>query len=301
MHFPISGVTINPVFLIGIGFLVGILGGFFGVGGGFLAGPLMFLSGVPMHFVVGTDLAHMTGKSVVAAKRHWALGHVDVKLGFLMVIGTVLGVEIGARVIEALELTGAIDQVIGLTYIVILVSVGAFTAAESLRSLRVINSQRLDAREVVGFQGIKRRMHRIRLWPMISLPESGIDSISLWVILGVGFFSGVLAGALGVGGGFVRMPALVYIVGVPTHVAVGTDLFEIIFSAGFGTLTHALKGNVDIFMALVMNTGAAIGAQIGATSTRFFAGPRIRLAFSVLPFIGAILVAIRLLGGLPDL
>jgi len=131
---------------------------------------------------------------------------------------------------------------------------------------------------------------------MVSLPASGVESISLWVILAVSFLTGLLAGVLGVGGGFVRMPMLVYLVGVPTHVAVGTDLFEIMISAGFGTLTHALKGNVDILMALVMHTGAAIGAQIGAVSTRYFAGPRIRLFFSVLPFIGAILTILRLLG-----
>jgi uncharacterized membrane protein YfcA len=131
---------------------------------------------------------------------------------------------------------------------------------------------------------------------MISFPESGIAEISLWTVLGVGFLTGVLAGALGVGGGFIRMPLLVYIVGIPTHVAVGTDLFEIIFSAGFGTITHAIKGNVDILMALVMQTGAAVGAQIGATSTRYFAGPKIRLFFSVLPVVGAVLVLLRLLG-----
>jgi hypothetical protein len=150
---------------------------------------------------------------------------------------------------------------------------------------------------VVGFQGITRRVHNIKLKPMISLPESGIDSISLWAVLGVGLLTGVLAGSLGVGGGFIRMPMLIYVVGVPTHVAVGTDLFEIVISAGYGTLTHALKGNVDILMALVMQTGAAIGAQIGAVSTRYFAGPRIRLLFSVLPLIGALAVIIRLLGG----
>ena len=131
---------------------------------------------------------------------------------------------------------------------------------------------------------------------MISLPASGINSISIWSVLSVGFVTGILAGFLGVGGGFIRMPLLVYILGVPTHVAIGTDLFEIIFSAGYGTLTHAVKGNVDIMMALVMHTGAAIGAQIGAVSTRFFSGPRIRLLFSILPFIGAILVILRLLG-----
>ena len=92
------------------------------------------------------------------------------------------------------------------------------------------------------------------------------------------------------------MPLLVYVIGLPTHIAVGTDLFEIVFSSGFGTLTHALKGNVDIMMALVMHTGAALGAQIGATSTRFFAGPRIRLLFSILPLFGAIMVVLTLLG-----
>ena len=132
----------------------------------------------------------------------------------------------------------------------------------------------------------------------MSFPDSGIQSISLWTILGVGFITGILSGALGVGGGFIRMPLLVYVIGIPTHVAVGTDLFEIVFSAGYGTITHAIKGNVDILMALVMQTGAAIGAQIGATSTRFFAGPKIRLFFSALPVIGATMVIIRLVSGL---
>jgi uncharacterized membrane protein YfcA len=297
MEFEISGVVINPLFLIAIGFVVGILGGFFGVGGGFLAGPLLFWSGVPTNIVVGTDLAHMTGKSIVAAKRHRALGHVDLKLGFLMVFGTIIGVEIGAQLIELLERVGKVDQVVGVAYVVILLIISFFTAWESIRAIRMIRTERLDVKDVIAFSGIRKRVHSINLWPMISFPGSGIDSVSLWVVLGVGLITGILAGFLGVGGGFIRMPMLIYIVGVPTHVAVGTDLFEIVFSSGFGTLTHALKGNVDIFIALVMNTGAAIGAQIGAVSTRYFAGPRIRLLFSALPLIGAILVLIRLLTG----
>jgi hypothetical protein len=115
-------------------------------------------------------------------------------------------------------------------------------------------------------------------------------------VLVVSFLTGLLAGVLGVGGGFIRMPMMVYLIGVPTHVAVGTDLFEVVISAGYGTLTHALKGNVDILIALVMQTGAAVGAQLGATATRFFAGPRIRLFFSILPFVGAFLTALKLLG-----
>jgi uncharacterized membrane protein YfcA len=296
VFFPISGVTVDPIALILIGFIVGVLGGFFGVGGGFLAAPFMFWAGVPMHFVVGTDMAHMTGKSIVAFKRHRALGNVDIKLGGIMVMGTIVGVEIGARVIEALEVRGSADKVIGISYIVVLLLVSAFTAYESIRSIRMIDSGSLDARDVVGFKGITKRFSKIRIPPMVSFPASGIEEVSVWLVVGVGLLTGILAGAMGVGGGFIRMPMLVYFLGIPTHVAVGTDLFEIIFSAGYGTITHALKGNVDIIMALVMQTGAAIGAQIGAVSTRYFAGPRIRLFFSVLPLIGALMVFLRLLG-----
>lgn len=297
MHFPIADVVIDPFFLAAIGFLVGILGGFFGVGGGFVAGPAMFLAGVPINFVVGTDLAHMTGKSIVAARRHRTLGHVDMKLGFLMVIGTVTGVEIGAQIVERLKSLGNIDQVIGGAYIVILLVISGFTAWESIRALRAVGTESIAADDALGFEGVARRIQTIRLPPMIELRGSGVESVSLWAVLGVGLITGVLAGMLGVGGGFIRMPMMVYLLGVPTHVAVGTDLFEVVISAGYGTLTHALKGNVDILIALVMHTGAAIGAQIGAVSTRFVRGPRIRLAFSFLPLIGAGLVLYRLLSG----
>jgi hypothetical protein len=295
MDFVIAGVTVNPIFLIALGLVVGVLGGFFGVGGGFLAAPFMFWIGVPMNFVVGTDLAHMTGKSIVAFRRHRAMGNVDIKLGFLMVFGTVVGVEVGALIVEFLERNALVDQVIGWTYVIILSLISIFTAIESLRAIRMIQEDSLEVRDVIGFQGAAKRIQSIQIPPMISLPGSGIQSISLWSVLMVGFVSGLLAGMLGVGGGFIRMPMLVYVLGVPTHVAVGTDLFEIMFSAGYGTITHAIKGNVDVMMALVMQTGAVLGAHIGATSTRFFNGPRIRLMFSLLPFIGVVLVLIRLL------
>jgi uncharacterized membrane protein YfcA len=294
MYFPIADVTVSPILLMGVGFLVGILGGFFGVGGGFLAGPMMFWTGVPMNFVVGTDLAHMTGKSVVAARRHRALGHVDLKLGTFMVVGTIVGVEIGARIIEALEDSGTLDITLGITYIIILVGISIFTAWESIRAIQMVRTDQIDVDKAMGFTGLAKKIQSVKIPPMVSFPVSGIEYISLWMVLGVGLFTGLLAGSLGVGGGFIRMPMLIYVLGVPTHVAVGTDLFEIVFSSGFGTITHAIKGNVDILMALVMQTGAAIGAQIGATATRFFAGPRIRLAFSVLPILGAVLVIVRL-------
>src|SRR5437773_12444360 len=133
---------------------------------------------------------------------------------------------------------------------------------------------------------------------MITLPTSGIR-ISLWTILLVAFVGGVFSGFLGGGAGYIRMPSMVYVLGIPTHLAVGTDLFEIVISASYGTITHALKGNVDVLIALVLHTGAAIGAQIGATCTQFFGGPRIRMAFIPLPLIGAVLLLHGLLTGHP--
>lgn len=290
MDFLISGTVISPLLLAGIGFIVGVLGGFFGVGGGFLAAPLMIWSGVPVHFVVGTDLAHMTGKSIVAARRHRAMGNVDLRLGFLMTAGTVPGIEIGAQLIELLERLGSIERVVGFTYVIILTGIGLFTAWESIRALRMQNTDQLQASDVLSMDGLAHRSRLFRIPPIIKLPTSGVSEVSLWAILLVGLITGVLAGFLGVGGGFIRLPLLVYILGVPTHVAVGTDLFEIVISAGYGTVTHALKGNVDILIALTMQTGAAIGAQIGAVGTRYFSGPTIRLAFSIFPLIAAVLV-----------
>ncbi len=300
MDFPLSGVHISPFLLAGIGFMVGALGGFFGVGGGFLAGPSLLLLGVPGNFVVGTDLAHMTGKSIVAARRHHSLGQVDFKLGFLMIVGTSAGIEIGAWIIEYLQdlAPGVLETVLAVIYLILLVGIGVFVLIEGVLASRASMDESLEAGEVLAIKAYTRRIQAIRLPPMVSLPASGIESISLWAILLVGLVTGLLAGLLGVGGGFIRMPALIYVLGVPTHIAIGTDLFEIVFSAGYGTLTHALKGNVDVMMALIMHTGAAVGAQLGALGTRYVSGPRIRIAFAFLPLLGAVMMVIQLSQGL---
>jgi uncharacterized membrane protein YfcA len=296
MEFPISQITASPLALAVTGFVVGVLGGFFGVGGGFLAGPLMFWIGVPINFVVGTDLAHMTGKSIVAARTHRALGHVDLRLATLMVIGTIPGVELGAQIIQRLKTIGNINEVVGYSYVVILTAIGLFTAWESLRAIQIRRTDHLETREVVGVKSLVYRSRLLRIPPLIRLPVSGVEEVSVWAIILVGGATGLLAGMLGVGGGFLRMPLMIYLLGIPTHIAVGTDLFEIAISAGFGTISHALKGNVDILIALTMHTGAAIGAQIGAAATRYFSGPTIRLLFSMLPLIAAAIVLLRVHG-----
>ncbi|HEV8130154.1 MAG TPA: sulfite exporter TauE/SafE family protein [Acidobacteriota bacterium] len=296
MNFLISGQHINPIYLAVTGFLIGVFGGFFGVGGSFLAGPALYAVGVPMNFVVGTDLAHIVGKSIVAAKKHSALGNVDIKLGMAMVLGTIMGVETGAQGIEYFKRQANVNLVVGSGLTIVLVSISTFIFWEVWRTSEMQNRRRIKRKrkDESAFDHFPKRVWRIKLPPMIELPVSDIKKLSLWVILFVSFIGGIFSGFLGGGAGYIRMPMLVYILGVPTHVAVGTDLFEVVISASYGTVSHALKGNVDIMIALVMHTGAAIGAQIGALLTERFSGPRIRLAFAPLPLLGAALLVYNL-------
>jgi len=301
VDFPISHAHINPVYLILTGFFVGVMGGFFGVGGSFLAGPALFGFGVPMNFVVGTDLAHIVGKSVVAARKHHSLGNVDFKLGLLMVLGTIPGVELGAQIIERLKRVGNVDVPVGIAFMVILLSVSGFMAWETWKTSarRIRKTQGKKRSENNAFAKVHRRIQKLPLPPYIKLPQSNIGQISLWVIVGVAFIGGLCSGFLGGGAGYIRMPAMIYLLGIPTHVAVGTDLFEIIISAGYGTVSHALKGNVDILIALVMHTGAAIGAQLGTVLTQYISPVRLRMAFIPLPLIGCVIILCGLLKGGP--
>jgi hypothetical protein len=298
MYFPISGAHISPVYLALIGFLIGVLGGFFGVGGSFIAGPALRAVGLPWNFAVGTDLAHIVGKSVVAAKRHRALGNVDLRLGFIMAGGTIAGAEVGAQFIEMLKRAGHVNLVVSLVSIFVYLGISGFMIWESWKTLAQ-NRGKTTKRgsDHSAFAHISRGIQSVQLRPMIELPVSGVKAVSLWAILLVAFVGGLFSGFLGGGAGYIRMPAMVYILGIPTHLAVGTDLFEIIISASYGTITHAAKGNVDILIALVMHTGAAVGAQIGAISTQYFAGPKIRLAFVPLPLIGVAIVIYTLFTG----
>jgi uncharacterized membrane protein YfcA len=305
MFFPISGAHISPFYLIVVGFVIGILGGFFGVGGSFIAGPALRVVGLDWNFAIGTDLAHIVGKSVVAVRQHRAFGNVDLKLGFIMAIGTIVGAEVGAQLIQALKRAGNVNLVVSVVSIAVYVSISTFMIWESRKTLRskkagassrptsTSTSKKQDAS---SFGHVTRSIQRWNIPPMITLPTSGV-TISLWVILLVAFVGGLFSGFLGGGAGYIRMPSMVYVLGIPTHLAVGTDLFEIIISASYGTFSHAVKGNVDILIALVMHTGAAIGAQIGAISTQYFAGPKIRLAFVPLPLIGAAIVIYTLMTG----
>jgi uncharacterized protein len=298
MYFPISGVHLNPIYLVVIGFIIGVLGGFFGVGGSFLTSPALFAAGLPMNYVVGTDLAHIVGKSIVAARTHRVLGNIDLKLAGIMVIGTITGSEAGVQAIEILKKGAHVELVVGVVSIVVFTGISLFCAWESLTALRLnkLGEQKSGQKQdVTAIDGFAKALQRIKLPPNVSLPHSGIESISFWAILFVSFIGGIFSGFLGGGAGYIRMPSMVYLLGIPTHIAVGTDLFEIIISASYGTVRHAMNGNVDIVIALIMQMGAALGARIGANLTQYFTGPRIRLAFAPLPLLGAIVIAQKLL------
>jgi len=212
--------------------------------------------------------------------------------------------------IQYLKRISHVDIVVGAGFVAVLLSITVFMAWESWRTLQmqqVRDGKRKAAghaprklkagKDASAFSHIAKTIQGMHIPPMVSLPTAGIAAISLWVIVAVSFVGGFFSGFLGGGAGYIRMPAMVYLLGVPTHVAVGTDLFEIMISASYGTFTHALKGNVDILLALVMHTGAAIGAQIGAIGTEFFHGARIRLAFVPLPLIGAGIIIYGLVTG----
>jgi uncharacterized membrane protein YfcA len=206
--------------------------------------------------------------------------------------------------IEVFKRAGNVNFVVSVVSIVIYLGISAFmlweswkTLARSKRSTTTRKSATPAAKsDDSAFEHVTKAIQRWRIPPMISLPASGV-TISLWIILLVAFVGGLCSGFLGGGAGYIRMPSMVYVLGIPTHLAVGTDLFEIIISASYGTFTHAIKGNVDILIALVMNTGAAVGAQLGAISTQYFAGPKIRLAFVPLPLIGAAIVIYTMFSG----
>src|SRR6188474_369308 len=181
MFFPISNSHINPVYLVVVGFVIGILGGFFGVGGSFIAGPALRLMGVDWNYAVGTDLAHIVGKSIVAARKHRTLGNVDLKLGMIMAIGTIGGAEVGAQLIQALKRAGNVNTVVSWVAIAVYFGIAVFMLWESGTTLR--SDRRRSPRKIKGAESKKDRsafgpvtemIQRIKIWPMISLPTSGI-------------------------------------------------------------------------------------------------------------------------------
>jgi len=289
--FPVSGVEVPLLWLLLIGYTVGVCGGFFGCGGGFMVTPALSIFGFPYFFAAGIDLQHIAGKSIVATIRHRELGNVDLRLGTLMILGTIPGVEVGAQVVHHLKEAGMVDYMLLLCFFV-LTSISLFMLHELYRARRIAQSRSDGVRDVLTTR-LPLRVQSIRIPPMVHLKTSKIPEISVWVILGIALVTGFMAGLFGAGGGFIRVPLMIYLMGVPTTVAVGTDLFEVMISAGYGGFTYALKGSVEITAVLLMLVAASIGAQIGTISTAYVRGVSIRYLFSLMILVSGVSALLR--------
>ena len=278
---PISGVSIFWPGLIILGVGVGIIGGFFGMGGAWMVTPALNLLGFPMAFAIGTDITHMAGKSLISTMRHGKFGNVDYLLGLIMLVGTVGGFEVGARIIMLLEGLGYVDVVVRWLYVALLTfiawTVFADIAKRKAKEKAAAAKGEKLADDASGIEWYKT-LHKMKIPPMVHFKAAGI-TCSAWVPIIVSFATGALAGILGIGGGLIRMPALIYLVGCPTHVAVGTDLFEVAISGLYGAFTYTIKGRTELVAAMIMLIGAAVGAQVGAVATKYIRGTGIRVAF----------------------
>jgi uncharacterized membrane protein YfcA len=279
MHMPIAGVDIFWPGLLLIGFAVGVIGGFFGMGGAWMVTPGLNILGFPMAFAIGTDIAHIAGKSMISTMRHSKFGNVDYKLGFIMLVGTMAGIEVGAQIVMWLERIGQVGSVVRWVYVVFLALIALLVFYDYYKAIRS-RKKSDDPSHTGATGGINRApaLHRIKIPPMMHFTVSGIYC-SMWLPIIVSFLTGVLAGFLGIGGGLLRMPALVYFIGCPTHIAVGTDLFEVMISGLYGAFTYSLKGRIELVAVFVMLCGAAVGAQIGTVATKYSKGYGIRILF----------------------
>ena len=258
IYLPIAEVSVNAFLILGLGGLVGVLSGMFGVGGGFLITPLLFFVGIPPAVAVATSTNQIVASSFSALLAHLKRKTVDIKMGVVLLAGGLVGAAAGVQVFAALTRLGQVDLLVQLCYVVFLGIIGALMLAESLRALR-------RARAAGGVLPHTRKQ---RTW-IDALPfkmrfrTSGLY-ISVIPPLLVGLFVGVLAAIMGVGGGFIMVPAMIYLLGMPTKVVVGTSLFQIIFVAGFATLMHAVTSySVDMILAVLLLLGGVVGAQVG--------------------------------------
>jgi len=291
---------INCIGFIGAGFIIGIFSGLFGVGGGFLLVPLLnAVFNIPYNIAIGSSLLQMVGTSTASTLKHKGYGHIDYKLAGFILIGSIVGVELGARVLMWLKKIGTIiihgtsinkmDLWINIVYIILLSLVGISMFLESKKAKK--RAPRGGVVNTVFSQKIKN----IKIPPLTSLPVSNIEYISICYLIVLGFGVGIFSGLLGIGGAFILNPVLIYLIGVPTSIAIGTSLFQTIFVSGYGGLTHFFKGNVDFTLVACVLVGSLVGSQLGTKIHNRLRGAYIRYYFSLVIFIAIGIVLFKFL------
>lgn len=255
IYLPIAEVSVNAFMILGLGGIVGILSGMFGVGGGFLLTPLLFFIGIPPAVAVATQANQIVASSFSGVLAHLQRRTVDIRMGWVLLAGGIVGSAFGVWLFNLLRSMGQIDLLVQLCYVVFLGIVGSLMFVESLRAMR---------RAGRGGAPKRKRHNWIHSLPLkAKFRVSGLY-ISIIPPLLVGALVGVLAAIMGVGGGFIMVPAMIYLLGMPTKVVVGTSLFQIIFLTAFTTMLHAITNqSVDMVLAVLLLIGAVIGAQVG--------------------------------------
>ncbi len=294
VYLPIANLSVNGLVIVALGALTGILSGMFGVGGGFLTTPLMIFYGIPPTVAAASAASQVTGASVSGVLAHRQRGGVDYRMGAVMVAGGIIGTGIGALLFRLLQQLGQIDTVINLLYVVLLGTIGTIMARESWQVLRAQKAG-------IAVPARKRRHH-----PMVaSLPlrwrfyRSGLYISPLAPLL-LGVFTGVLTMLMGIGGGFVLVPAMLYILGMSANVVVGTSLFQILFVTMATTMMHALTTRaIDIVLAVLLLIGSVTGAQIGTQLAQKIPAERLRFVLAAIVLIIALRMALGL-GWRPD-
>ena len=249
------------VLFVSFGFMVGVLFGFFGMGGSFLITPTLLLLDYPASVAIGSGLAFYFGTSVIAVLKHYDIGQVDYKLGAILFVVLSIGIELGSRLVFGLEALGVASLVTGVAYVVLLAGIGALF----LRRASELDDEVDEAVDDEEIPPLARTIQSYTVPPMISLSSGGRASV--WTIAGAGGSVGLVSGLIGVGGGFIRMPAIYYLIGTPLTAAVGTSLFAGLFSGAFGTFTYGLSGSVDLTVVSLLLVGSALGARIGSAAT----------------------------------
>ena len=287
---PVAGISINLFLIIGAGGLVGFLSGLLGVGGGFLLTPMLMLIGIPPTVAAASDSCQIVAASSSGVAAHFRLGNVDYKMGISLLFGGLTGAALGVQLIKLLRLLGNADFLITVTYILVLGGVGGSMFIASLRNLR-----RGPMATKVHRQG-RSPMRLLEKLPFQVTFERSNVRHSLFVPFFVCALVGVLAAIMGVGGGFMMVPMMVYLLRMPAHVAVGTDLFQILFTcAGITYMQATTNHTVDLVLALLLAAGSTIGAQLGARATRFMRGDQLLIVLASLALIVVVKMVIDLL------
>ncbi|WP_254538836.1 sulfite exporter TauE/SafE family protein [Halomarina litorea] len=270
---------------VGFGLLIGILFGFFGMGGSFLVTPALLVMGYPSTVAVGSGLAFVFGTSVIGALRHRDHGQVDYKLALIMTVAMTIGIESGKGVVVSLDATGQADLIISIAYVALLTIVGLFTLRDA---------QRTDTDTDGTERSLADRVQSLHIPPMVTL-RGGVR-VSGSIVFALGLVIGMLSGFLGVGGGFLLMPAMMYGLGVPAGIAVGTDILQITISGAFGAFRYAQLGAVDLPVVGALLAGSALGARVGAGATKLVEEDAIKGYFAAMLLAGSVAVAAKELG-----